>query len=126
MRAMKITAVLIVDEIETSLPFWIDRLGFQKTLELPEGNRLGFVIQHGGETELMLQTAESVARDIPQFAPTVASRTTLYIEVNDFDATVRRLAGYPIAMSERFAPYGMREIGVFDPAGNVVMLAARS
>ena len=33
---MKITPVLIVEEIEKSLPFWIDRMGFAKTVEVPE------------------------------------------------------------------------------------------
>ena len=41
---MKITPVLIVDEIEKSLPFWIERMGFTKTVEVPEGDGLGFVI----------------------------------------------------------------------------------
>ena len=41
---MKITAVLIVEEIEKSLTFWVARMGFQKTVDVPEGDRLGFVI----------------------------------------------------------------------------------
>jgi len=41
---MKITSVLLVDEIEKSLPFWVERMGFEKTVEVPEGDRLSFVI----------------------------------------------------------------------------------
>jgi hypothetical protein len=33
---MKITAVLMVDKIETSLPFWTERMGFVKTVEVTE------------------------------------------------------------------------------------------
>lgn len=40
----KLTPVLAVDEIEPVLPFWIERLGFEKTVEVPQGDRLGFVI----------------------------------------------------------------------------------
>jgi len=33
----KLTPILLVKEIEPSLPFWVDRLGFKKTVEVPEG-----------------------------------------------------------------------------------------
>ena len=52
----------MVDRIEASLPFWIDRMGFAKTVEVPEGDHLGFVILVEGEGELMLQTIESAER----------------------------------------------------------------
>ena len=57
---MKITTVLYMDAIEPALAFWVDRLGFTKAVEVPEGDRLGFVILHHGSSELMLQTRESV------------------------------------------------------------------
>ena len=41
---MKITPILVVEEIEPSLKFWVDKLGFAKTVEVPEGDKLGFVI----------------------------------------------------------------------------------
>jgi uncharacterized glyoxalase superfamily protein PhnB len=123
---MKITPVLIVDDIESSLPFWVERMGFEKTVEVPEGERLGFVILMREGAELMLQTTESVLKDEPKFAEGAASRvTSLFIEVNDFEDVLRRLAGYPIAMEERTTFYGMREIAVFDPGGHIVMFAKR-
>ena len=74
----------------------------------------------------MLQTRASVEKDTPQFAPTnQTNKTALFIEVNDFEDTLKRLGDYPIAMPERIAFYGMREIGVFDPNGHVIVFAAR-
>ena len=32
---MKLTPVLLVDSIEKSLPFWVDRMAFEKTAEVP-------------------------------------------------------------------------------------------
>jgi len=46
------------------------------------------------------------------------------IEVDDFPDTVKRLAGYPVAMPERDTFYGMREIGVFEPGGHIAVFAA--
>jgi hypothetical protein len=123
---MKITPVLIVEEIEKSLPFWIDRMGFAKTVEVPEGDRLGFVIVVRGGAELMLQTIESVRRDAPQFAPKARSNDVgLFIEVDDFADTLKRLEGYSVALPERVTFYGMREIGVYEPGGHTVVFAAR-
>ncbi|HMG33733.1 MAG TPA: VOC family protein [Blastocatellia bacterium] len=122
---MKITPILVVDEIEKSLPFWTERLGFTKTVEVPEGNRLAFVILVHDGAELMIQTAASVRKDVPAFAPKGASLASfLYIEVEDFQDVRKRLEGYPISMSEREAFYGMREIGVKEPCGNVVVFAS--
>jgi uncharacterized glyoxalase superfamily protein PhnB len=123
---MKITPVLILDDIESSLPFWVERMGFGKTVEVPDGERLGFVILVREGAELMLQTKESVRKDEPKFAEGTRSRvTSLFIEVNDFEDVLRRLRGYPIAMEERTTFYGMHEIGVFDPAGHIVIFAKR-
>jgi 4-hydroxyphenylpyruvate dioxygenase-like putative hemolysin len=124
---MKITAVLLVEEIEKSLPFWMERMGFEKTVEVPEGDRLGFVILVRDGAELMLQTIESVRKDAPQFVPKAGtSVAALFIEVDDFADTVRRLEGYAIALPERTTFYGMREIGVIEPGGHTVIFAARA
>src|SRR6267154_2068161 len=68
-KHVKITAVLLVEEIEKSLPFWVDRMGFTKTVEVPEGNKLAFVILVRDGAELMMQTLSSVRKDEPKFAP---------------------------------------------------------
>ena len=64
----KLTPNLIVDKIEDSLPFWVQRLGFEKTVEVPAGERLGFVILQRGDVELMLQSRASLAKDVPAIA----------------------------------------------------------
>jgi len=125
---MKITTVLIVEEIEKSLVFWIDRMGFEKTVEVPEGDRLGFVILVRSGAELMLQTLSSVLKDEPKFAPDglATKGCGLFIEVDDFEDAKKRLEGYPIVMPERITFYGMREIGVSEPSGHTVVFAAKA
>jgi uncharacterized glyoxalase superfamily protein PhnB len=124
---MKLTPVLMVEEIEKSLPFWMDRMGFAKTVDVPEGDRLGFVILVREGAEVMMQSIASVRKDQPQFAPTGESnRVGLFLEVEDFADVLRRLDGYPVAMPERTTFYGMREIGVLDPGGHIVVFAAKN
>jgi len=43
MNVKRITPVLLVKEIEPIIPFWVDRLGFARTIEVPDGHKLGFV-----------------------------------------------------------------------------------
>jgi len=124
---MKITAVLIVEEIEKSLPFWVDRMGFAKTVDVPEGDSLGSVILSRDGAELMMQTLASIRKDEPKFAPDgiYTKGAGLFIEVDDFADTRKRLEGYPIVMPERVTFYGMREIGVSEPGGHTVIFAAK-
>jgi hypothetical protein len=50
---------------------------------------------------------------------------SLFIEVEDFAEIKRRIAGFEVLMPERVAFYGMREIAVREPGGNLVCFAAR-
>jgi catechol 2,3-dioxygenase-like lactoylglutathione lyase family enzyme len=120
---MNITANLIVESIEACLPFWVDRLGFEKSVEVPHENALGFVILKRGKTELMLQTRASLAGDI---APLAAGpqHATLYITVDDLAPIRKALAGYPLVVPERTTFYGAHELIVLDPAGNAVCFGA--
>lgn len=121
---MKITPVLIVDKVESSLDFWAGRMGFVKTVDVPAEDGLAFAILVKEGAELMLQSKSSVLRDEPKFAG--QSRAALFVEVEDFEDVKKRLEGYPIAMPERVTFYGMKEIGVFEPGGHTVVFAAKT
>jgi len=118
----KLTPNLIVDSIEESLPFWVDRLGFERVTEVPDGKQLGFVILQRGKVELMLQSRASLRKDVPALAQ-VAYQTVLYIEVPKLAPLRKALEGYPEVVPERTTFYGTREIIVRDPAGNAVFFS---
>jgi uncharacterized glyoxalase superfamily protein PhnB len=120
----KVTAVLLVEEIEPCLNFWVDRLGFAKTAEVPDGNKLAFVMLQKGTTEVMYQTFASVEKDNAQLAKDMRKGPTfLYVEVDDLDAVIAALKGVPVVMPVRTTFYGAKEIGVKDPAGHFVTFA---
>lgn len=122
---IKLSPVLIVDAVEPCLSFWTERLGFTKTVEVPEGNRIGFVILEKDGVEVMYQSRESVRKDIPMLANTPAG-TTLYIEVSDIAAAERAVNGMEIVVPRRRTFYGAEEIGVREPGGNAVILSQPS
>ena len=120
----KITPVLVVESIEPSLPFWTDRLGFEKTVEVPEGDHLGFVILVKDGVEVMYQSRQSVRNDVPALADLRAGEATaLFIEVADVAAVALAVDGMPVVVPRRTTFYGMDEIGVREPGGHVVMFA---
>ena len=61
----KLSPLLTVEAIEPCLSFWVERLGFAKTVEVPEGSSLGFVILAKDGVEIMYQSRASVEKDIP-------------------------------------------------------------
>ena len=124
---MKITPILIVDEIEPSLVFWVGKLGFEKTVEVPEGDKLGFVILQKEGAEVMLQSRASIKKDAGQAADAILNAgSNLYIEVDNFPDALERVNGADVVVPERTTFYGMREIWVRDPGRNMLGFAART
>jgi uncharacterized glyoxalase superfamily protein PhnB len=117
----KLAPVLVVDAIEPCLSFWVDRLGFTRIAEVPEGDRLGFVILQKDGIEVMYQSRESVRKDIPALADVPAGGTSLYIDVADVAAVERAVEGVEIVVPRRKTFYGADEIGVREPGGNAVI-----
>ncbi len=124
MEVKRITPVLFVDAIEPVLPFWTAALGFTKTIEVPHGDKLGFVALQQGSFEVMYQTHGSVEKDMPALA--VATRkgpSFLYIEVDNLNHVQAALKAAKIVQPERTTFYGMREVGYQDPAGHFITFA---
>jgi uncharacterized glyoxalase superfamily protein PhnB len=122
----KLSPVLVVDAIEPCLSFWVDRLGFTRIAEVPDGDRLGFVILQKDGVEVMYQSRESVRKDIPALANAPAGGTNLYIDVADVAAVERAVKGAEIVVPRRKTFYGADEIGVREPGGNAVIFGQHS
>jgi hypothetical protein len=117
----KLTPNLIVDSIEKDLPFWT-RLGFEKTVEVPEGDVLGFVILARGDVAVMLQSIGSMTKDVAALAGG-PHRSILYIDVDDLAPIKQALGDWPLVVPERTTFYGATELIVRDPSGNAVFFA---
>jgi uncharacterized glyoxalase superfamily protein PhnB len=122
MTVQKITPVLLVDDVEPCVKFWTERLGFEKTAEVPEGDKVGFAIVKKGALELMYQSRTSVEKDHAALARESGS-THLYIEVDNLNELKQALQGAPVAVEERTTFYGAREIGFRDPGNHIVLFA---
>lgn len=121
---LRLAPVIFVEEVEPCLGFWTERLGFEKTAEVPEGDRIGFATVKAGNVEVMYQSRASVAGDIPALAEGPFHRSgVLFIEVEALDPILPKLGGVEVVVPERKTFYGAREIGVKAPCGTTVMFA---
>jgi len=120
----KITPILFAQELEPCIQFWTESLGFQKTVEVPEGDKIVFVILEKNGLELMYQSFASAEKD--NAATGAAARkgpSFLYIEVADLDAALEATKGAEVVMPVRTTFYNAKEFGVKDPAGHYFIFA---
>src|SRR5262249_24930854 len=105
--------------------FWVERLGFAKAVEVPEGDHLAFVTLVKDGVELMYQTWSSVRADAgPEiWRAQPKDHTPLFIEGSDLAAIQRALAESDVLVKERTTFYGSRETIVRGPCGQIVTFA---
>lgn len=122
------TPVLYVNDIAASEHFFA-KLGFKRTVEVPHGDGLGFVIMtqggEGGEGGIgvMLQTPSSAADDTGLDRDRFNAGAHLFMSVADLGAAEKALAEFKVYMPRRDAFYGAKEIGWVEPGGNHVTIA---
>lgn len=124
------TPVLYVERVEDSETFFA-QLGFARTVEVPHGDGLGFVIlTQGGDgggdggIGVMLQTTRSAADDTGLDADFFKSGSHLFMSVADLHAAERAIgSGFDVFLEQRDTFYGATEKGWREPGGNYVTLA---
>jgi uncharacterized glyoxalase superfamily protein PhnB len=121
----KSTPVLHVKSVEPSLKFWTERFGFKKTIEVPEGDHLGFVAMENGSVEVMYQTYSGMKADPANPLAQAAEQgpSFLFMEVSDINAVAESLKGAEIVQPIHDTFYGSKEIVVKEPGGHFVIFA---
>ena len=123
----KLTPNLLVANVERSLAFYVDVLGFERGMTVPEESPYVFASVTGGAVEIFLNDAAAAVKEYPAFGGRPLGATgTMYIEVEGVDALHDRLkATAKIVMPLVTQFYGMREFALEDPDGYVITLAER-
>ncbi len=122
MKITKVTPLHLVERIEPCLPLWCGPLGYKKTVEVPHGARLGFVLLDCAVGSVMLQTFESLKDDMPTIHARHPS-ALLYMDVESLDYALAAVEGAEIVVPERKTFYGAREVGIVDSSGTVIVFA---
>lgn len=121
------TPVLFVDRVEPCLPFWTERLGFEKVAEVPgPDGRPQFALLVRDGIEVMYQTWAALEEESrPAAAGPRGQSIALFIEVADIDAVDRALKGIPRVTDRHKTFYGMDEFTVREPGGSLVTFAMK-
>lgn len=118
----RLTPVLVVENVDACISFWIDRLGFEMTnhVPAPDGSLI-FAILERGEIEIMYQNRASVLADGTMTEAELRGHSVgLFIGVVSLDAIERAIGGAPVVKPRHDTFYGTTEIYVKEPGGNTV------
>lgn len=134
-----LTPNLMTENVNETIQFYCDRLGFQFQMGLPLSTEkplrefspdipLQFAMINRNGTMLMLQSRASLAEECERFTNMpVAASTTFYLEMDDLDTVLAKLDDdVQIVVPERTTFYGMRELWILDNNGYVITLAKKA
>jgi predicted enzyme related to lactoylglutathione lyase len=115
MRLTGVSPVLLVSELDRSVAFYGNLLGFECEVF---GEPPDFAVVKRDDAILLLSLAPSSAQLVPNWH-VVEKMWNVYIRVDDADAIYAEVQerGCPIDYSIYDAPHGFREFGVTDPDG---------
>jgi lactoylglutathione lyase len=124
----KITPNLLVASVERSLAFYVDTLGFERGMTVPDASPFAFASVTSGPVEIFFNDAVGAVKEYPAFAGKPLGCTgTLFIEMHGVDALHARLNGsVTIVMPIVTQFYGLREFAIEDPDGYVITFAERT
>lgn len=127
MQAKKLTPNLMVEKVNTSLEFYKMHLDAEVILTVPTLGEFDFAILQIGETELMLQSRNSLSEEIPDFQDrTTGGSFTLYFEVEDIEACYKNLRGRVEMVQDIHETfYGTREFSFKDPNSYIIALSGK-
>lgn len=131
MKFSDVTPNLIVANVERSLAFYRDVLGFSLVTTVPGAAPFAFAWLRRDGVSVFLNSVEAVREDNPELASRpIGGTATLYIGLDADSATSGVDAMFAaigsrarVVMEPKDQFYGSREFGIEDPDGYVVFFA---
>jgi uncharacterized glyoxalase superfamily protein PhnB len=130
MKFADVTPNLVVADVQRSLAFYRDVLGFSVFATVPESGPPVFAWMQRDNVNVFLNSAESVKEHATLASRAIGGTNTLFIVleaatvaegVDAMFAALRGRATVFMPLKDQF--YGMREFGVEDPDGYVIFFA---
>lgn len=119
------TPIFHVKSVEPSIKFWTERFGFRVTIQVPEGDHIGFAALENGSVELMYQTYQGMKADPanPLASEVEKGPLIVFMEVADINAVIAAMKGAEIVQGLHETFYGAKEIIVREPGGHFVIFS---
>jgi len=125
----KLTPNLLVISVERSLAFYVDVLGFERGMTVPDQSPYVFASVTSGAVEIFFNDAAAAVKEYPAFAgKPLGASGTMYIEITGepidaFHDRIKDRVTVTMPLVTQF--YGVREFAVVDPDGYVITFAER-
>jgi uncharacterized glyoxalase superfamily protein PhnB len=132
MKFSDVTPNLVVSNVERSIAFYRDVLGFSVSATVPDNGPFVFAWMLRDGVNVFLNSRESVEEHAELASRPLGGTATLFIVVDADDvaagidalfASISPRARVMMPLKDQF--YGMREFGVEDPDGYVLFFAQR-
>jgi len=126
----KLTPNLLVANVERSVSFYADVLGFERGMSVPEQSPFVFAAVTSGPVEIFFNDAVTAVKEYPALAgKPIGATGTMFIEldgagtIDAFHDRIKRQVTITMPLVTQF--YGMREFAITDPDGYVITFAQR-
>jgi len=118
----KLTPNLVVSNVERSLAFYRDVIGFALVTTVPDASPFAFAIVQSGGVEIFLNAPEPAIAEYPAFRDRpIGGTLTLYIEVQGIKQLYETLGSRVqtvTSLEKKF--YGVTEFVIADPDGYLI------
>ncbi len=126
MTFQKLTPNMMVEDVNTTIDFYRDVLGFELVVNVPEEGAFDFALVRRDGVEVMFQSRASLAADLPAFAarPAGGALTFFYLDVEGVEALYEQLRTRTTVVKDLHETfYGTREFAVEDCNGFILAFA---
>jgi lactoylglutathione lyase len=119
-----ITPNLIVQDVNATVNYYKDQLGFQLIASVPESGKLNWAMVQRNQVPLMFQSGESLQEDMPELKLTKGGVGTFFIRMTSIKELFNELKGKAeVVVNMRDTFYGMREFTIKDINGYYLTFA---
>ncbi len=135
----KITPNLMVEDVNRTVEFYKDVLGFEFVFGVPEGSQeevtswpeersLYFAMMKCGIVEIMVQARRSLTEELPELkGKEIGGSVTFYIEIDGIQEWYERTRNKATIIKDLHTTfYGMQEFYIQDCNGYILALAEKA
>ena len=118
----KLTPNIMVEDVNVTVQFYRDVLGFEILTTIPESGTFDWVMMQRDGVQLMFQSRGSLSSEIPLFTDRpIGATLTLYIDVTDIHALYDNVKEHvTIAQAMHSTFYGAQEFAIQDINGYIL------
>jgi len=123
----KLTPNLGVEDVDRTIKFYKDILGFELVLAVPPGGSTDWAVMRCGDVEMMFQSRTSLIEEIPVLKDReIGGALDFYVEVEDIKQLYANLEGKVTLVRDlHTTSYGMQEFLIQDCNGFVLAFGER-